>query len=144
MTKRGRMTPTTHTTEQKMKNIDLYTMTLTRDEVNRLSQDCPRIDSLLSVCARAGDGPNGISYTSRKLILDAVEANGEVDFHSPDWWIMIHPQEAGWSGMGSLSYDDGPGHTVRNVKGDTPEAVLDAILDFHGCGPNRRIPFEEE
>ena len=124
--------------------MKLYTMTLTRDEVERLRTKLnPAVlEGIAGLIARAGDGPNGISDESRKLILDAVEANGEVEFHSPDWWIIIRPDgpDSGWDGVGGLSYD-GPGHTVRNVKGDTPEAVLDAILDFHGCGPNRRIPF---
>jgi hypothetical protein len=129
--------------------MNLYTMTLTRDEVECLFEQ--GFDRLRGVASRAGDGPNGMSNESRKLILDAVEANGEVDFHSPDWWIYIALkvaegkagfEENGWTGMGSLSYEDGPGHTVRNVHGETPEAVLDAILDFHGCGPNRSIPFD--
>ena len=125
--------------------MKLYTMTLTRDEVECLRDFRHR---LRGVAARAGDGPNGISDESRKLILDAVAANGEVEFYSPDWWIIIQRPEYAkhhgpWSGLGSLTYDDGPGHTVRNVKGDTPEAVLDAILDFHGCGPNRRVPISQ-
>ncbi len=126
--------------------MKLYTMTLTRAEVEDLRRRSWGGQGvwLDAIAARGCDGPNGISDSSRKLILDAVEANGEVEFYSPDWWIIIQPRsgESGWSGMGSLSYDDGPGHTVRNVYDLTPEAVLDAILDFHGCGPNRRIPFD--
>ena len=129
--------------------MKLYTMTLTEKEVGWLRNEESRC--IWTLLERSHDSPNGISNESRKLILEAAEANGEVDFHSPDWWIYIAQkvaegeagfEENGWTGLGSLGYKDAPGHTVRNVHGETPEAVLDAILDFHGCGPNRSIPFD--
>jgi hypothetical protein len=133
--------------------MKLYTMTLTEKEVGYLRNEALEHDPYWekTLLERSQDNCNGISDASRKLILEAAEANGKVDFHSPDWWIMIQPcgmedaggfREPGWSGIGSLSYDDMPGHTVRNVRGDTPESVLDAILDFHGCGPNRSLPLD--
>ena len=122
--------------------MSLYTVTLTDDEVDAIC----RAHSPASLAHRLQDSEFGISDQSRSLLLTQAAGGYRAELETPLWSIALWPLRnndgtpnvSQWGGFGTLQFG-GMGHTVRQVSGDSAEEVLDKILDFHGCGPNRNV-----
>ncbi len=128
----------------------LYTVTMTEGEIEHFKGYVDGYETrmrgvirhpLRALLDRLGDDENGISDVTRTLILAAARSGRRqaehVEYHSPNWLIQMWPAEGGWGGRGTLQFA-GMGHAV-SVRGTTAEDVLDQILDFHACGPNRNL-----
>jgi hypothetical protein len=118
----------------------LHTITVTEDEVECLKLETRGYHPLGGLGARLRDNEDGICDASRKLILGAAAKDRHVEWRTPQWLIAIWEVGGGWGGRGTLLWvcEGGMGHAV-SVRGTTPEDVLDQILDFHACGPNRNL-----